>query len=108
MTTTTTAPTRYGMDAAVDLGAVELTVGDLGRSLGCCTGSIGLQVLAQDAGSARIGVPGRTLAVLPEIPGAPPAPPSSPGLSHFAPRCRAGRTWHGSWSTSPARGWRVT
>lgn len=82
--TTTSVP--HSMPTAIDLGPVELTVADLGRSLSYYTGSIGLQVLTQDATSAQVGVPGRTLAVLRELPGAPPAPASSPGLSHFAPQ----------------------
>ncbi len=78
--------TTYAMPLELDLGPVELTVGDLDRSLEYYTSSIGLQVLEQGSGSAQLGVAGRPLAVLQEIPGAAPAPSSSAGLSHFAPR----------------------
>lgn len=81
-----TTDIRYTMTETLDLGPVELTVADLQRSLSYYTGSIGLQLLAQDTRSAWLGVPGRPLAVLREIPGAAPAPSSSPGLSHFAPK----------------------
>ncbi|MEU9190160.1 VOC family protein [Streptomyces sp. NPDC048484] len=74
------------MDAQLALGAVELTVADLERSLDYYTRSIGLQVLDQTADSASVGVPGRVLAQLRERPGAFPAPASGPGLSHFAPQ----------------------
>ena len=71
------------------LGAVELTVADLDRSVAYYTRSIGLRTLTRDADSARLGVPGRTLVVLRERPGAVPPPPSSAGLSHFAPQVPA-------------------
>jgi len=68
------------------LGAVELTVADLDRSLDYYTRSVGLVILDREAGSASVGVPGRALAVLRERPGAGLPPASSPGLSHFAPQ----------------------
>ena len=70
----------------LSLGAVELTVADLDRSVAYYTRSIGLQVLDSDAGSAWVGPPGRVLAILRERPGAGLPPESSPGLSHFAPQ----------------------
>lgn len=82
----TTATTPYAMTVELALGSVELTVGNLDRSIEYYTKSVGLQVLAQESGTAELGLPGRPLAVLREIPGALPAPADSPGLSHFAPR----------------------
>ncbi|GAB2983868.1 VOC family protein [Amycolatopsis acidiphila] len=79
----------YRMNERLALGAVELTVADLDRSLAYYTEDIGLRVLTRDADSAHLGVPGRTLAVVRERPGAVPPPASSPGLSHFAPQVPA-------------------
>lgn len=77
---------NYRMPDDLVIGAVELTVANLRRSVEYYTEAIGLQVLARDADGVRLGVPGRTLAVLRERPGAVPPPPSSAGLSHFAPQ----------------------
>ncbi|MEV7099813.1 VOC family protein [Amycolatopsis sp. NPDC051045] len=82
----TTNGTSSRLDANLTLGAVELTVADLDRSLDYYTRSIGLKILDHEAGSAWVGVPGRVLAVLRERPGAGLPPASSPGLSHFAPQ----------------------
>jgi catechol 2,3-dioxygenase len=79
----TMANTR--LNPNLSLGAVELTVADLDRSLDYYTRSIGLRVLDQEPGSARVGVTGRALAILRERSGAGLPPASSPGLSHFAP-----------------------
>jgi len=81
-----TPVTSNRLDANLALGAVELTVASMERSLDYYTHAIGLRVLEQEAGSAWVGVPGRVLAVLRERPGANAAPASSPGLSHFAPQ----------------------
>jgi catechol 2,3-dioxygenase len=78
--------TTNRLAANLSLGAVELTVASLDRSLDYYTRSIGLTVLDHEAGSASVGVPGRVLAVLRERPGAGLPPASSPGLSHFAPQ----------------------
>ncbi|WNV85626.1 VOC family protein [Umezawaea sp. Da 62-37] len=78
--------TTTRLDPNLALGAVELTVADLDRSLDYYTRSIGLLVLDREPGGARVGVPGRVLAVLRERPGAGLPPASSPGLSHFAPQ----------------------
>ncbi|WP_372660981.1 VOC family protein [Amycolatopsis kentuckyensis] len=78
--------TTSRLDAGLTLGAVEVTVADLDRSLDYYTRSIGLKILDHDEGNASVGVPGRELAVLRERPGAGPPPASSPGLSHFAPQ----------------------
>ncbi|GLY43180.1 hypothetical protein Amsp01_092030 [Amycolatopsis sp. NBRC 101858] len=74
------------MDRDLALGAVELTVADLGRSVEYYTRDIGLRLLDRDGDGARLGVPGRAFVVLRERPGAEPPPSSSSGLSHFAPQ----------------------
>jgi catechol 2,3-dioxygenase len=79
----------YRMDEGLALGAVELTVADLDRSIEYYTKAIGMRVLTREADNARLGVSGRALAVLRERPGAVLAPAASPGLSHFAPQVPA-------------------
>lgn len=80
-----TLETSFRLNANLALGAVDLTVASLDRSLDYYTKSLGLVVHAQEPGGAHVGVPGRVLAVLRERPGAGLPPASSPGLSHFAP-----------------------
>jgi catechol 2,3-dioxygenase len=65
------------------MGAVHLTVADLGRSLEYYRGSIGLRVHDEDSGTARLGTGGEDLLVLTEQPGARPADGYA-GLFHFA------------------------
>jgi catechol 2,3-dioxygenase len=65
------------------LGAVHLSVADLGRSLDYYRTQIGLDVLAEEDGVARLGAGGRELLVLHEEPGARPADGFS-GLYHYA------------------------
>jgi catechol 2,3-dioxygenase len=65
------------------LGAVHLTVADLARSLDYYRAQIGLDVLAQENGGARLGTGASELLVLTEEPGAIPAGGYS-GLFHFA------------------------
>src|SRR5437764_15302155 len=65
------------------MGAVHLTVADLGRSIRYYEEQIGLAVVAQDDGVATLGTGGRGLLVLTELPGAPPARGHT-GLYHFA------------------------
>jgi catechol 2,3-dioxygenase len=65
------------------MGAVHLSVAELRRSLEYYRGSIGLEVLSQDADEASLGVGGRELLHLVEEPGARPADGYS-GLFHFA------------------------
>jgi catechol 2,3-dioxygenase len=69
--------------ALTALGSVHLTVSSLERSLGYYRESIGLQVLEQGAGRARLGTGERELLVLVEEAGAPPAYGYT-GLYHFA------------------------
>ena len=65
------------------MGAVALTVADLSRSLAYYREQIGLEVLAQDDGTASLGAGTRTLLELVEEPGARPADGYT-GLFHFA------------------------
>jgi catechol 2,3-dioxygenase len=75
-TTAEIAPTTH-------MGAVHLTVADLGRSIRYYQEQIGLEVVAQDDGVATLGTGERGLLVLTELPGAPPARGHT-GLYHFA------------------------
>ena len=68
---------------ATALGAVHLTVSDLGASLAYYRETIGLDVLESDGAVARVGADGRELLVLVEEPGARPAHGHT-GLYHFA------------------------
>ena len=74
------------MTENVALGAVELTVADLDRSVAYYTRDIGLRLHDRDKSGARLGVPERTFVSLRQCPGAVPPPSSSAGLSHFAPQ----------------------
>jgi catechol 2,3-dioxygenase len=65
------------------VGTVHLTVSDLERSLAYYRGSIGLEVLEQGGGEARLGAGGVELLRLVEEPGARPADGYT-GLFHFA------------------------
>jgi catechol 2,3-dioxygenase len=71
--------------AATRMGAVELTVGDLGRSLAYYGGSVGLELLGREDGNASLGAGGGELLRLVEEPGARPAGRHT-GLYHFALR----------------------
>jgi catechol 2,3-dioxygenase len=65
------------------MGAVHLTVADLARSLDYYRSAIGLDVLAQEDGTATLGAGTRELLVLHEQPGAQPSHGHT-GLYHFA------------------------
>ena len=65
------------------LGPVHLTVADLGRSLDYYRTQIGLDVLAENGGTATLGAGSRALLVLVEESGARPADGYS-GLFHYA------------------------
>jgi catechol 2,3-dioxygenase len=69
--------------AATTMGAVHLTVADLGRSLDYYRQAVGLEVLEQAAGRASLGTGGAELLQLVEEPGARPALGHT-GLYHFA------------------------
>jgi catechol 2,3-dioxygenase len=69
--------------AETHMGAVELSVGDLARSLRYYREAIGLQVLDERDGHVSLGAGGRELLRLVEEPGAQPVHHNS-GLFHFA------------------------
>jgi catechol 2,3-dioxygenase len=71
------------IDPGTHMGAVHLTVADLGRSLDYYRGPIGLEVLAEGGGRASLGAGGVELLALEELPGARPADGFT-GLYHFA------------------------
>jgi catechol 2,3-dioxygenase len=79
--------TATAVDAEISpqttLGAVHLTVADLGRSLDYYHTVIGLDVLAEEGGHASVRAGDRELLVLVEEPGAQPAQGYT-GLYHFA------------------------
>ena len=81
--TATVAPADAEMPARTTMGAVEVAVSDLDRSLGYYRGAIGLDVLEQRSGRASLGAGSTELLVLVEEPGAQPAPRNT-GLYHFA------------------------
>ena len=71
------------LPASTHMGAVELTVSDLERSLGYYRDSIGLELLSSEGGEASLGAGGTELLHLVEEPGARPADGYT-GLFHFA------------------------
>ena len=71
------------ISALTTVGAVHLTVSDLGRSLAYYREAIGLDVIADGDGRASLGAGGRELLVLVEEAGARPAYGHT-GLFHFA------------------------
>ncbi len=71
------------LPAETQMGAVHLTVSDLGRSIGYWTRAIGLRVLERGDGRASLGAGSRELVVLVEEPGARPAHGYT-GLFHVA------------------------
>ena len=71
------------ISALTTVGEVHLTVSDLSRSVAYYQGAVGLDVLEQGAGRARLGVGERELLVLVEEAGARPATGHT-GLYHFA------------------------
>jgi catechol 2,3-dioxygenase len=77
------APARAELPAATAVGAVQLTVSDLERSLDYYGHAVGLTVLSCEGDAASLGAGDRELLVLVEQPGAQPAPGHT-GLYHFA------------------------
>jgi catechol 2,3-dioxygenase len=69
--------------SSTQVGRVELTVSELGRSLAYYENSVGLNVLDRAGGRASLGLGGRELLRLIEEPGARPAAGHT-GLYHFA------------------------
>src|SRR3954453_6635019 len=77
------APAVAAIPAATRVGAVHLSVSDLGRSTDYYETAIGLRVHRRDGDRAALGTGGEDLLVLREEPGARPAAGYS-GLYHFA------------------------
>ena len=71
------------LPASTHMGAVELTVSDVERSLGYYRDSIGLELLSSEGGEASLGAGGTELLHLVEESGARPADGYT-GLFHFA------------------------
>ena len=79
------ATSTVSLPAATRMGAVELTVGDLERSLAYYGSEVGLALLGREDGRASLGAGGAELLALIEEPGARPAAGNT-GLYHFALR----------------------
>jgi catechol 2,3-dioxygenase len=77
------APAVAAVPAATHMGAVHLSVADLGRSIAYYESAIGLRVHDRDGARASLGAGGDDLLVLTEEPGARPARGTA-GLYHFA------------------------
>lgn len=77
------APTRAQMPASTTVGAVHLTVADLGRSIDYYTREVGLQVVSRDDDAVSLGSGGRELVRLVQQAGAKPSTGHT-GLYHFA------------------------
>ncbi len=73
----------FSIHPQTSLGAVALTVSDLGRSLTFYRERLGFKVHGQEHGTARLGAGGEDLVVLAERPGARPVSGVT-GLYHFA------------------------
>jgi len=76
-------PVAAEIAASTAVGAVHLSVSDLGRSVAYYRDLVGLQLLEEQPGLARLGAGSRELLRLVELPGASPDLPST-GLYHFA------------------------
>jgi catechol 2,3-dioxygenase len=79
----TEAPVVVDMPPDTMMGAVRLSVADLGRSIDYYESAIGLRVHERTGGRATLGAGGEDLLVLDELPGARPARGFT-GLYHFA------------------------
>ena len=79
------ATSTVSIPAATRMGAVELTVGDLDRSLAYYGSAVGLGLIRREGGRASLGAGGIELLGLVEEPGAQPARGHT-GLYHFALR----------------------
>jgi len=77
------APAVAAVPAATRMGAVHLSVADLGRSIAYYESAIGLRVRERDGGRAALGTGGEDLLVLDEEAGARPARGTA-GLYHLA------------------------
>jgi catechol 2,3-dioxygenase len=81
--TATGAPAPAAIPAETRMGAVHLSVADLGRSIAYYESALGLRVHDRAGGRAELGTGGEALLVLDEVPGARPARGFT-GLYHFA------------------------
>ncbi|WP_102127506.1 VOC family protein [Deinococcus planocerae] len=79
-----TATPTFRLHPDLTLGAAELTVSDLARSVAFYEQVLGMGVLERQGGTARLGTATRPLLSLTELPGAGPASRNAPGLYHFA------------------------
>jgi len=79
----TQTPTGSGLADTTRLGAVELQVTELERSIDFYTRIVGMQVQAREEGSASLHAGGETIVTLREQPGAR-QPRREAGLYHFA------------------------
>ncbi|WP_407571019.1 VOC family protein [Deinococcus altitudinis] len=77
-------PSEFTSTPVLALGAVALTVADLGRSLAYYQGAIGLRVLEQSEGRALLGAGTEGLVELHERKGATPSLAGHTGLYHLA------------------------
>jgi catechol 2,3-dioxygenase len=77
------APAVAAIPAATRMGAVNLSVADLARSIDYYESAIGLRIHDRDGARAALGAGGEDLLVLHEEPGVPPARRTA-GLYHFA------------------------
>ncbi len=87
MTSTDTIPgarPAHALPANLRLGAVELTVSDLDRSVAWYRRALGLHLHERGHSTAGLGAPGETLVVLHEDPQATPAGRGTAGLYHYA------------------------
>ncbi len=73
-----------GLPGSASIGAVDLVVRDLDRSLDFYKRTIGFSELGRAGGVAELGAGDRTLLRLRGEPEAPPRPPHTTGLFHFA------------------------
>ena len=78
MTSTQTQTPAPVLPASLRVGAVELTVTDLDRSVGFYETAIGLRLHRREGGRAALGAGGEDLLVLVEDPNAPAAPAATP------------------------------
>jgi catechol 2,3-dioxygenase len=76
-------PTRAEIPASTTIGAVHLTVADLGRSTDYYTRAVGLEVVSSDDGAVSLGCGGRELVRLVQEAGAEPSTGHT-GLYHLA------------------------
>jgi len=97
-----------GLPDGTAIGAVDLVVRDLDRSLGFYTQTIGFEERGRKGGVAELGAGDRTLLRLRGEPEAPPRPPRTTGLFHFAILVPSRAELARSLVRLAERGWRLT